>query len=98
MRAQMDSFGQSDMGRLRSTNEDHFLVADLNKSLRVHGTSLKLDDEARIYGGSQGKLLVVADGMGGEAEGERAEHNCGRSVGGVCAEQSWVVFSPRREH
>ena len=48
------------------------MVADLNKSLRVHGTSLKLDDETRIYGGSQGKLLVIADGMGGKAEGERA--------------------------
>jgi serine/threonine protein phosphatase PrpC len=72
MRTQMDSFGLSDVGRQRETNEDHFLVADLNKSLRVHTTSLKLDDETRIYGGSQGKLLVVADGMGGEAEGERA--------------------------
>ena len=72
MRTQMDSFGLTDRGSRRPTNEDHFLVADLNKSLRVHGTSLKLDDETRIYGGSQGKLLIVADGMGGEAEGERA--------------------------
>ena len=40
--------------------------------MRVHGTSLTLDDETRIYGGSQGKLLLVADGMGGHAEGERA--------------------------
>src|ERR1700716_1637781 len=72
MRTQMDSFGLSDVGRQRETNEDHFLVADLNKSLRVHTTSLKLDSETRVYGGSQGKLLVIADGMGGEAEGERA--------------------------
>ena len=40
--------------------------------MRVHSTSLNLNDETRIYGGSQGKLLIVADGMGGEAEGERA--------------------------
>jgi PPM family protein phosphatase len=38
----------------------------------VHGASLRLDDETRIYGGSQGKLLLVADGMGGHAEGARA--------------------------
>jgi protein phosphatase len=68
----MDCYGMTDVGRRRPTNQDHFLVADLNKSLRVHGTSLNLDDETRIYGGSQGKLLIVADGMGGEAEGERA--------------------------
>jgi protein phosphatase len=72
MQTQMDCFGLTDKGRQRPTNQDHFLVADLNKSMRVHGTSLNLDDETRIYGGSQGKLLVVADGMGGEAEGERA--------------------------
>lgn len=40
--------------------------------MRIHDTSLTLDSETRVYGGSQGKLLVVADGMGGEAEGERA--------------------------
>jgi protein phosphatase len=72
MQTQMDCFGLTDRGRQRPTNQDHFLVADLNKSMRVQGTSLALDDQTRIYGGSQGKLLVVADGMGGEAEGERA--------------------------
>jgi serine/threonine protein phosphatase PrpC len=72
MLTQMDCFGLTDLGRKRPTNQDHFLIADLNKSLRVHSTSLNLDDETRIYGGSQGKLLIVADGMGGEAEGERA--------------------------
>ena len=72
MLTQMDCFGLTDKGRKRPTNQDHFLIADLNKSLRVHSTSLNLDDETRIYGGSQGKLLIVADGMGGEAEGERA--------------------------
>ena len=72
MLTQMDCFGMTDMGCRRPANQDHFLIADLNKSLHVHSTSLNLDDETRIYGGSQGKLLVVADGMGGEAAGERA--------------------------
>jgi serine/threonine protein phosphatase PrpC len=69
---QMDCFGLTDSGLKRPTNQDHYLIADLNKSLRIHDTSLTLDRETRVYGGSQGKLLVVADGMGGEAEGERA--------------------------
>jgi protein phosphatase len=72
MLTQMDCFGLTDVGRKRPTNQDHFLIADLNKSLRVHSTSLNLDDQTRIYGGSQGKLLIVADGMGGAAEGKRA--------------------------
>ena len=72
MLTQMDCYGLTDVGRKRPTNQDHFLIADLNKSMRVHATSLNLDGETHIYGGSQGKLLIVADGMGGEAEGERA--------------------------
>ena len=72
MLTQMDCFGLTDSGRKRPTNQDHYLIADLNKSMRIHDTSLTLDSETRVYGGSQGKLLVVADGMGGEAEGERA--------------------------
>ena len=68
----MDCFGLTDSGLKRPTNQDHYLIADLNKSMRIHDTSLTLDSETRVYGGSQGKLLVVADGMGGEAEGERA--------------------------
>jgi protein phosphatase len=68
----MDCFGMTHAGLRRPTNQDHYLIADLNKSMRVHGTSLTLDRETRIYGGSQGKLLLVADGMGGHAEGERA--------------------------
>jgi serine/threonine protein phosphatase PrpC len=72
MLTQMDCFGLTDPGLKRPTNQDHYLIADLNKSMRIHDTSLTLDNETRVYGGSQGKLLVVADGMGGEAEGERA--------------------------
>ena len=40
--------------------------------MRVHFTSLGVEDQTRLYGGSQGKLFLVADGMGGHAAGERA--------------------------
>ena len=42
-------------------NEDQFLIADLNKSMRVHQTSLGLSHQTRLFGGSQGKLMLVAD-------------------------------------
>ncbi|MGH7200864.1 MAG: PP2C family protein-serine/threonine phosphatase, partial [Planctomycetaceae bacterium] len=58
--------------RVRDANEDQFLIADLNKSMQVHQTSLGLDHQTRLFGNSQGKLLLVADGMGGQAAGERA--------------------------
>lgn len=68
----MDCFGASDIGRSRATNEDHFLISDVCKSMRVHQTSLGLDHQTRLFGNTQGKLLMVADGMGGHDAGERA--------------------------
>lgn len=68
----MDCYGASDIGRQRSSNEDHFLIADICKSMRVHQTNLGLDHQSRLFGNTQGKLLIVADGMGGNESGERA--------------------------
>src|SRR5688500_14819628 len=68
----MHCYGATDVGRRREANEDQFLIADLKKSMDVHQTSLALDHHTRLYGGSKGKLLLVADGMGGHAAGERA--------------------------
>lgn len=68
----IDCFGESHVGQRRPTNEDQFLIADLNKSMRVHQTSLGLSHQTRLFGGSQGKLLLVADGLGGHESGERA--------------------------
>jgi len=72
MRGKMDCFGLTDIGRVRSANEDQFLIADLNKSMLIHQTSLSHEDHTRLFGGSQGRLLLVADGMGGHAAGRRA--------------------------
>jgi PPM family protein phosphatase len=72
MRGKMDCFGLTDAGNVRPVNEDQFLIADLNKSMLIHQTSLSHEDHTRLFGGSQGKLLLVADGVGGEAGGQRA--------------------------
>ncbi|HEY7155367.1 MAG TPA: protein phosphatase 2C domain-containing protein [Gemmataceae bacterium] len=72
MRCKMDCAGLTDVGRVRQSNEDQFLIADLNKSMLVRQTSLSLGDHTRLFGGSQGALLLVADGMGGNAAGKQA--------------------------
>lgn len=67
----IDCCGKTDRGRVRDLNEDQYLVGELKKSLRVYHTSLGMDD-SDYSGGTQGQLLLVADGLGGHASGERA--------------------------
>src|SRR5271157_2814144 len=63
--------GLTDIGKVRGNNEDHFLVARLFKSMQVCKTSLPGEGKTQLSE-EEGYLVVVADGMGGAAAGERA--------------------------
>lgn len=65
-------FGISDVGKVRKHNEDSFLVAQLERSMRVYQSSRPVSDGSKVKGPPQGWLLMVADGMGGHAAGEVA--------------------------
>jgi protein phosphatase len=64
------AFGLTDRGKVRPSNEDQFLVADLSRILRVRQTSMP--QEPTQQSRSRGHVLVVADGMGGHNAGEVA--------------------------
>jgi PPM family protein phosphatase len=68
----LESAGKTDIGRVRSNNEDQFLIADLTKQLHVVESSLSNTQLGGWVTGPTGHLLVVADGMGGAAGGEIA--------------------------
>jgi serine/threonine protein phosphatase PrpC len=78
-RVKIECRGLTHQGLVRQNNEDHFLVARLAKSMQISQTSLKDDGETR-FSDEDGHLMVVADGMGGAAAGERASAMAVRSV------------------
>src|ERR1700676_597195 len=61
------SFGVSDPGRVRPSNEDHFAIVELTRTLCVHQTNLP--QKKAQYSSHRGHVLLVADGMGGTRPG-----------------------------
>lgn len=65
-------YGFTDIGLKRESNQDSFLIAQLSKSMVIGANSLSIEPQTRLFGGICGWLMLVADGMGGHAGGERA--------------------------
>lgn len=78
--ADVDLFGLTDRGQVRKENQDQFLIATLHKLLRVHQASLPADDITPLISDSRGWLFLVADGVGGQPDGQAASGTAVRSI------------------
>jgi protein phosphatase len=67
-----DAAGATDTGRVRESNQDQYLVATLERSLLLEGSSLSTSDGTRLLDTPQARILIVADGIGGHGGGEVA--------------------------
>ena len=65
-------FGATDIGKSRRSNQDHFLIADMQRVLKVCDSSVRSLAQQSLVSSPPGELLIIADGMGGHAHGEYA--------------------------
>ena len=70
--AEIDIFGLTHPGRVRPTNQDHFLICSVRKQVQVHQTSLPQATPLPLAGERMAFLACVADGVGGGSGGEAA--------------------------
>jgi protein phosphatase len=69
---EMDVFGLTHPGKVRTTNQDHFLLATIHKRVQVLRTSLTDQQRLPLADERLAVLAMVADGVGGGEGGERA--------------------------
>ncbi len=71
-RQQIDVFGLSHQGRVRTENQDHFLIASIHKAMSVLYSSLPERSLGELRSPSRGYVFMVADGVGGVPGGQEA--------------------------
>jgi len=69
---ELDVYGLTHPGKVRKTNQDHFLICSLRKQVQVHLTSLPDLAQLPVLAERLAFLAMVADGVGGSAAGETA--------------------------
>lgn len=95
----LDVAGGSDVGKQRAENQDHFLVADLHRQLEIIETDVPHQQCNELYGSPLGRLMVVADGMGGHVDGELASGTAVRACARYVLDMTdWFLkLSPANE-
>jgi serine/threonine protein phosphatase PrpC len=76
----LDCYGITDVGRVRSSNQDQFVIADLKPALAVVQASIGGTGAETLFGEDCVKLLVIADGIGGQPGGRRASELVVQSI------------------
>jgi protein phosphatase len=100
VRRRIESHGASHVGHVRPSNEDHFVVASLQRSVQLRQTNL--DDHALIERlcGPMAYLYAVADGVGGHAGGRLASGLAVETIVQYLSETvgSYHAVPPGQEH
>src|SRR3712207_8911343 len=69
---ELDLFGVTHPGRVRTENQDHFLLCTVHPEVVIHGTNLPEPSTIATRGERLATIMLVADGVGGSAAGRQA--------------------------
>ena len=69
---ELDLFGITHKGKVRTENQDHYLIATVHPQVVIHNTSLQSATELPLRGTRLASVFVLADGVGGAADGSEA--------------------------
>src|SRR5665213_757283 len=69
---EIDVYGLSHRGKVRTDNQDHFLLASIHKSVKVLQTNLTQTQQLSMEDERLAFIAMVADGVGGAEGGEEA--------------------------
>jgi protein phosphatase len=91
----IDCAGLTDIGKKRSVNQDQFLIADLHKSMHVLQASSPFSEKL-LAGETMGKIMFVADGVGGASAGEVASEMAIQTMAQYLLNSMHWLFHPKQ--
>jgi serine/threonine protein phosphatase PrpC len=69
---ELDAFGVTHPGKVRPTNQDHFLLGSLRQRFNLRQSSLPEIAQLPIVEDRVASIIMVADGVGGGQQGDKA--------------------------